>query len=53
MNIIIMGYGRVGEQVANMMVAEGHAVTVIDNDPSKVSRLEWGKKIRTVRGHWF
>ncbi|MBN1665499.1 MAG: TrkA family potassium uptake protein [Anaerolineales bacterium] len=53
MKVIIMGYGRVGEQVATLMVAEGHEVTVIDNDPNKVNRLELNKKVRTVKGIGF
>lgn len=53
MKIIIMGCGRVGEQVALSMVAEGHQVTVIDNDPAKVNRLASERKIRTVKGVGF
>jgi trk system potassium uptake protein TrkA len=53
MKVIIMGYGRVGEQVATLMVVEGHEVTVIDNDPTKVSRLVFDKKIHTVKGIGF
>ncbi|MEM5774702.1 MAG: TrkA family potassium uptake protein [Anaerolineaceae bacterium] len=53
MKLIIMGYGRVGAQVAALMSAEGHAVTVIDNDPGRVNRLALDKKIRTVKGIGF
>lgn len=53
MKIIIMGCGRVGEQVALLMVAENHQVTMIDNDPIKVNRLAAALKIRTVKGVGF
>jgi len=53
MKIIIMGCGRVGEQVARLMVNEGHEVTVIDFDPSALARLGPGFKGRTVKGIGF
>jgi len=39
MKTIIMGCGRVGEQLARLMADEGHQVTVIDSDPSALDRL--------------
>ncbi|MBI4300138.1 MAG: TrkA family potassium uptake protein [Chloroflexi bacterium] len=39
MNIIIMGCGRVGAQLAEMLDAEGHHVTVVDTDPYSFRRL--------------
>ncbi len=39
MKVIIMGCGRVGEQVARLMAAEGHAVAVIDQNPEALARL--------------
>ena len=32
MKVIIMGCGRVGEQLARLLVDEGHQVAVIDYD---------------------
>jgi trk/ktr system potassium uptake protein len=53
MKIIIMGCGRVGEQVALLMAAENHQITMIDNDPVKVNRVAAEMKIRTVKGVGF
>ncbi|MFC1974202.1 potassium channel family protein [Chloroflexota bacterium] len=39
MNIIIMGCGRVGVQLAIMMIDDGHKVTIIDTDPDSFRRL--------------
>ena len=39
MKIIIMGCGRVGAQLANLLDAEGHQITVIDIDAHSFRRL--------------
>lgn len=39
MKALIMGCGRVGAQLANMLDSEGHEVTVIDIDQSSFRRL--------------
>jgi len=39
MKVIIMGCGRVGEQLARLMVNEGHRVSVIDYEDSALARL--------------
>jgi trk system potassium uptake protein TrkA len=39
MNVIIMGCGRVGAQLAGMLDAEGHKVTIIDVEPYSFRRL--------------
>jgi trk system potassium uptake protein TrkA len=39
MKIIIMGCGRVGEQVARILSDEGHSVAVIDYDANALARL--------------
>jgi len=39
MKIIIMGAGRVGAQLANLLDADGHQVTVIDIDAHSFRRL--------------
>lgn len=39
MRVIIMGCGRVGARLANLLETEGHAVTVVDTDSSSFDRL--------------
>jgi len=39
MKIVIMGCGRVGAQLAGLLDAEGHAVTVLDTDSYSFRRL--------------
>jgi trk system potassium uptake protein TrkA len=53
MKMIIMGCGRLGEQVARLMVAEGHDVTVIDQDKAALARLGPRFKGQTVKGVGF
>ncbi len=51
MKIIVMGCGRVGEQLARLLDREGHDVTVIDQDQGALDRLGVdfaGKKVRGV-----
>lgn len=40
MNIIILGCGRVGARLAELLEAEGHQVVIIDRDRKAFSRLE-------------
>lgn len=53
MKVIIMGCGRVGEQLGRLMVDEGHEVAVIDSDPSALARLGLDFKGRRIRGVGF
>lgn len=53
MKVIVMGCGRVGEQVSRLMADEGHAVVVIDRDPDALARLGSDFKGRRVRGVGF
>jgi trk system potassium uptake protein TrkA len=53
MKVIIMGCGRVGEQLAWLLVEEGHAVTVIDYDAAALGRLGEGFPGRKVHGVGF
>ncbi len=39
MKVVIMGSGRVGAQLAGLLDAEGHAVTVLDNNAYSFRRL--------------
>lgn len=53
MKVIIMGCGRVGEQVCRLMASEGNEVVVIDYDPSALARLGPNFKGKTVLGVGF
>ncbi len=53
MKIIVMGCGRVGEQVSRLLVNEGHEVGVIDKNPQALARLGSGFKGRTIEGIGF
>jgi trk system potassium uptake protein TrkA len=53
MKIIIMGCGRVGEQVGRMMVNDGHDITVIDKEAEPLARLGADFKGRKVKGIGF
>lgn len=53
MKVVIMGCGRVGEQLARLMADEGHRVTVIDYDPAALARLGPHFKGQTVSGVGF
>jgi trk system potassium uptake protein len=53
MKIIIMGCGRVGEQVARLMADEGHEVVVIDVEPRALQHLGTSFKGRRVVGVGF
>ena len=53
MKIIIMGCGRVGSQVSQLLVGHGHQVTVIDHDANALARLGPDFKGKVVRGLGF
>jgi trk system potassium uptake protein len=53
MKIIIMGCGRVGSQVSQLLVSHGHEVTVIDHDANALARLGTDFKGKVVRGLGF
>jgi trk system potassium uptake protein TrkA len=53
MKVIVMGCGRVGEQVARLLDSEGNEVAVIDYDPTALARLGPNFKGRRVRGVGF
>jgi trk system potassium uptake protein len=40
MFVMIVGCGRVGSAVAKRMLAEGHEVSVLDEDPEAIAQLE-------------
>ena len=51
MKIIILGAGRVGESVAESLVSEQNDITVIDQDPTKLSLLEDRLDLRGLVGN--
>src|SRR5574341_45703 len=53
MKIIVMGCGRVGEQVSLLMEQDGHEVTVIDSDGDALRRLGPKFKGRKIKGVGF
>jgi len=53
MKIIIMGCGRVGSQVSQLLVHHGHEVIVIDHDDNARARLGPDFKGRIVHGLGF
>lgn len=53
MKVIIMGCGRIGSQVSELMSAQRHDVTVIDHDSNAVDRLGPNFKGRIVHGLGF
>ena len=53
MKIIVMGCGRVGTQVSQLLASRGHDVTVIDHDANALARLGTEFKGKVVRGLGF
>lgn len=54
MKVIVMGCGRVGSQVSNLLANRGHQVTVIDHrDADALARLGKGFKGKVLHGLGF
>ena len=53
MRVIVMGCGRVGEQVSLLMEQDGHEVTVVDFDANALARLGPEFKGRKIKGVGF
>ena len=53
MKVIIIGCGRMGSGLAQALTLRGHAVTVVDKDPTAFERLGPSFKGRTVAGVGF
>jgi trk system potassium uptake protein TrkA len=53
MNVVIMGCGRIGEQLTLLMLDQGHNVVVIDQDAAALARLPTHPRCRAVRGVGF
>jgi trk system potassium uptake protein TrkA len=45
MFVLIVGSGRVGSSIARKMVADGHEVSVLDEDPEAIAQLEKGQAL--------
>src|SRR5947209_15523434 len=44
MFVVIVGCGRVGSAIAKKMLAAGHDVSVLDEDPEAIAQLEKGQE---------
>lgn len=53
MRVIIMGCGRVGSELANELLDDGHETTVIDKNPEAFFRYPPGDGAKTVIGLGF
>ena len=53
MRVIIMGCGRVGAAVSQLLDREGHAVAVIDRDPLALEKLDEAFRGRKIVGVGF
>ncbi len=50
MNVIIVGCGRVGAELARILDIDGHEVTVIDQESDAFNRLADGLGVKTMVG---
>lgn len=50
MNIVIMGCGRVGAELAGLLDAEGHKASILDVEPNNFARLPHTFKGRAIVG---
>lgn len=53
MYVVVMGCGRVGSGLATAILAAGHEVAIIDQDPGAFVRLPPGFTGRTITGRGF
>lgn len=51
MKIIIVGCSRTGAMLARVLDAEGHQVTIVDNDPYSFRRLEFSSNLPEFKGN--
>ncbi|EDY87263.1 TrkA-N domain protein [gamma proteobacterium HTCC5015] len=51
MKIIILGAGRVGSSVANILASENNAITMVDKDQRLLAELSDQMDIKTIVGH--
>ncbi|MCP4477567.1 MAG: NAD(P)-binding domain-containing protein, partial [Planctomycetaceae bacterium] len=50
MNIAILGAGRVGSSIADLLCRMEHSVTVVDNDPDRVAKINEELDVRAIVG---
>ena len=50
MNIVILGAGRVGSSIADLLCELEHSVTVVDNDPVQVAQVNERYDVRAIVG---
>jgi len=50
MNIVILGAGRVGTSIADLLCQMENSVTVVDTDPQKVARINEEFDVRAIVG---
>ncbi|MBE6023838.1 MAG: Trk system potassium transporter TrkA [Cellulosilyticum sp.] len=53
MKIIIIGVGKVGYALSQSLSAEGHDVTVIDNNPKVIERVDNTLDVMPIKGNGF
>ena len=51
MKIIIEGAGEVGSHLAKMLRGESNEITVIDNDPARLTRITSYADVESVQGN--
>ena len=50
MKVVVLGAGTVGSSIAELLCHHRHSVTVVDNDPEKVRRLNERLDVRALTG---
>ena len=51
MNVVVVGMGETGRHITQMLVGEGHNITVVDSDPKSLSKSEESFDVMVLRGH--
>jgi len=51
MNVLILGAGEVGFNIAQRLAMEGNNVVVVDTDPERLSRVADTMDVQTILGH--
>ena len=53
MKIVIIGIGKVGFALASSLSSEGHDITIIDNNPKVIERIENALDVLPIKGNAF
>lgn len=53
MKIVIIGIGKVGFALASSLSSEGHDITIIDNNPKVIERIENSLDVLPIKGNAF